>query len=723
MLQAHFAVEGVAGPAVVSRRWRPEATELDDHSTRRISPASAGRGWRPLGWEPALGTHRPFLSYSQLSEIVEKGPSARFDAMAAGLGLEALTEARERLRGRRLDDQRTLKTAREELGVLLGELEALDDERARTVRAALAKAPWDFEAVYLVLEGGLDDAGDRPLDLLRRLAAIQFPSVEEVKDCHDELHRTFAWLDGIDGSNAARAARLAQVIQAMLGVHEYDGDQPCPVCQAGQIDGRWRATAEERLIHLKDEAEDANAATALLSGVVEKCETLTSQPPDWLADAERVGIDASEVRRAWDWWEHSLNDEPGLPDSDELWEAWEPASRQDHAVIIRVDGVGDFTPSTLTLSARGLLEVAGRLIERGAGVRAALEPLREQARAALDRRKNLWRPLSRRLMAWLRAGRDAQEVTNRVDAIQAAEDWLVGEEDDIRAERFRPIEQRARRNWTLLGRGSNISLDDLELTGRANARRLDISTSIDGQDGAALAVMSQGELNALSLSLLLARAVLPESPFGFLVIDDPVQVMDPVKVEGLARVLAEAARERQVIVFTHDKRLQAAVRRLRIKHRMLEVRRREPSVVTCAPVEDPVRRHLADARAVLLTKDLDETTRRGVIPNSCRQAIEASCIEAVRRSRAEAGRDQAKTEEDISHAQTLNDKLKIVLLGDPDGDHHEMRKRLGQHFGRRARDVVDACNRGVHGQWSGEMDALIDATDWLAKRIVDFDLR
>ena len=45
---------------------------------------------------------------------------------------------------------------------------------------------------------------------------------------------------------------------------------------------------------------------------------------------------------------------------------------------------------------------------------------------------------------------------------------------------------------------------------------------------------------------------MPESPFRFLVIDDPVQAMDPVKVEGLARVLHRTARTRQVIVLTHD---------------------------------------------------------------------------------------------------------------------------------------------------------------------------
>ena len=372
-----------------------------------------------------------------------------------------------------------------------------------------------------------------------------------------------------------------------------------------------------------------------------------------------------------------------------------------------------------TMSGQGLLEIAGRLTERGAGVRAALAPLREQARAELDRRKNLWRPLRRRLLEWLPDGRRGQRAAKRVDAVQAAEDWLAAEEDDIRAERFRPIAQRARHNWTLLGRGSSVSLDDLELTGRANARRLSLATSIDGHDGAALAVMSQGELNALSLSLFLARAVLPESPFGFLMIDDPVQAMDPVKVEGLARVLAQAAHERQVIVFTHDERLPAAVRRLRIEHRVLAVRRRERSVVSCTPVGNPVQQHLDDARAVLRTDGLDETTRRRVIPGFCRQAIESACIEAVRRSRAEAGHDQTGTERDISRARTLNQKLILALLDDVEGRYEDMQEALFQKFGVRARNAVFDCNRGAHELLAGDLRMLIYDAEYLAECLLE----
>lgn len=46
------------------------------------------------------------------------------------------------------------------------------------------------------------------------------------------------------------------------------------------------------------------------------------------------------------------------------------------------------------------------------------------------------------------------------------------------------------------------------------------------------------------LALFLPRATATESPFGFLVIDDPVQSMDPAKVDGLARVLSHVGRTR-----------------------------------------------------------------------------------------------------------------------------------------------------------------------------------
>ena len=723
-IQAVFAVDGETGDAVVSRRWQSaDATSIEEHALE---------GLESLEWESALDTHRPFLSYDQLSDIVDAPPSVRFDAMAAGLGLERLSEARDVLRGQFLYERRSHRAAREQRDELLAGLEALDDERAYKVRAALADEPWRLDRIHLVLEGVLEDEGQdgddvpvghRPLDLLQRLATIEFPTAEKVEDTCRKLRDMVPWLEAIRGRDAAGAALRHRALQAALHVHAYDGDQPCPACEAGQLDSRWKDAAEARLSDLAEEAEEANQAASHLHDLVDACETLTQGPPDWLAEAELVGIDALEVRRTWHAWERATTDEPGLPDPDQMWREIEPGSTQGHAVTVNVGNpAGGFTPtpseSTLTLSDQGLLQVAGRLTERGANARQALEELREQARAELDRRENLWRPLRRQLLEWLPLGRRGQQAAARIATVQAAAEWLTHVEDDVRAERFRPIAERARRCWETMGKGSTVVLSDLALAGQTTRRHLELATSVDGMESAALGVMSQGELNALSLSLFLARALLPESPFRFLVIDDPVQAMDAVKVEGLARVLEEASRERQVIVFTHDERLPAAARRLRIEHRLLAVTRRENSQVQCEPVQEPVQRHLSDARAVLLTDALGNETRQRVIPGFCRQALEAACIEAVWRARVATGRDYAATERDVADAQTLNDKLKLVLLDDVNGNHQDMRNELYRHFGTRAQDVVDACNRGAHGHWTGGMDALIKGTDWLAKRLV-----
>src|SRR6202042_121261 len=91
-------------------------------------------------------------------------------------------------------------------------------------------------------------------------------------------------------------------------------------------------------------------------------------------------------------------------------------------------------------------------------------------------------------------------------------------------------------NWTELRQDSNVSLGELRLLGASNQRRLSLDVKVDGEDGSALGVMSQGELNCLALSLFLPRASMPESPFRFVVIDDPVQAMDPAEVAGRGSV-------------------------------------------------------------------------------------------------------------------------------------------------------------------------------------------
>ena len=146
--------------------------------------------------------------------------------------------------------------------------------------------------------------------------------------------------------------------------------------------------------------------------------------------------------------------------------------------------------------------------------------------------------------------------TTRVGQLEnayVAATWSV---DTLRQERLRPIVEQTLQIWSQLKQESNVSLEAIALTSRNTRRGVDIRAVVDDASGAnALSVMSQGELNSLALAMYLPRATSDENPFWFLVLDDPVQAMDPTKVDGLATVLADPARTRQVIVFSHDDRL------------------------------------------------------------------------------------------------------------------------------------------------------------------------
>ena len=170
----------------------------------------------------------------------------------------------------------------------------------------------------------------------------------------------------------------------------------------------------------------------------------------------------------------------------------------------------------------------------------------------------------------------------------------------------------------MLRQESNVDLGAFRLTGTATQRKLELDVSIDGSPGAALGVMSQGEINALALSIFLPRAIRPQSPFRFLIIDDPVQAMDPAKVDGLARVLQQVAAERQVIVFTHDNRLASAVKDLNIPATVLEVTRRPKSIVQVRRCLNPVEQALKDARALNADQELPAGVAMRVIPGRCR---------------------------------------------------------------------------------------------------------
>jgi hypothetical protein len=154
------------------------------------------------------------------------------------------------------------------------------------------------------------------------------------------------------------------------------------------------------------------------------------------------------------------------------------------------------------------------------------------AKAELDRREDAWRPVAAELAGWISGGREAARARDAIPLLASAERWLKQAGAEIRRERFLPVAEKARAVSALFRQQSHVALDRVLLAGEGPRRRVELDVTIDGVGAAALGVMSQGELHSLALSLFIPRATLPESPFRFLVIDDPVQSMDPAAWMG-----------------------------------------------------------------------------------------------------------------------------------------------------------------------------------------------
>ena len=220
----------------------------------------------------------------------------------------------------------------------------------------------------------------------------------------------------------------------------------------------------------------------------------------------------------------------------------------------------------------------------------------------------------------------------------------------------------------------------------------------DGEGANALGVMSQGELLALSVSVFLPRAALDESPFRFAVIDDPVQAMDPAKVDGLARVLHRAARTRQIVVFTHDDRLPEAIRRLRLDATMLHVDRRARSTVDVQIVAHARSSATSTARAATPAPDrLPPEVQARVVPMFCRSAVEAAAANIVRRRAAERGTSLDEADEQIDEARTLRETLALVLFGEAGRQGEVGARDPPAATAPPPPTLVTELNRGAHG--------------------------
>lgn len=296
------------------------------------------------------------------------------------------------------------------------------------------------------------------------------------------------------------------------------------------------------------------------------------------------------------------------------------------------------------------------------------EALRTEAAAALEQRESEWAPLAAQLGAWVPLEQEARAIDGAIKALTSAKTWVNKHAGQFRNVRLEPIAAQARSIWSQLRQESNVDLGQITLEGVANRRKATLSGSVDGQPTAALSVMSQGEKHALALALFLPRATASASPFRFVVLDDPIQAMDPAKIDGLVQVLQQIALTHQVVVFSHDDRLASVIRDTGVDARLVEVVREAESKVTVRDNLNPALRQVNDIFALINDEQLPDDLRARVLPGLFRTAVESACKQAYFRRQALAGHPRLESEEVWHSAKKTRSKLGLAVRGDASAD-------------------------------------------------------
>lgn len=606
---------GERGEAVTVRRtWH--GLKVDEARTKVEGPDGSERKLEEVVDAEALGLARPFLPYSELGSMINGTLGGLHDAFFKLLGLELLAEFDGRVKDTASECEQAIKHADALTAQLLDALCTLDDPRSREATQALSGAKRDLGRVRALL-GSRTPAAEAELARLRQHASLAGPDLVEVGGAVGRLRAAAAAAEEARYGSAEEARRLAKLLEAAIEHQRRSGSADCPVCRAeNRLDRAWAEQARTEVERLQTDAADAEAARQEVAVAVRAVHDLVQPVPVWLR-GENSPLTV-------------------------VWQEWVQCRDVTHP-----------------------RELADRVERAAATLDDACRQVREEAVQRLSAHDVAWQPFAVRLAEWLGAEEAAEVARERRKHARKARAWLRPIIDELRDERLRPFAQRSQEVWQKLCEHSSVTLGSVTLAGTPGRGKVELGVSVDDMSAPAYSVMSQGELHSLALSLFLPRATHADSPFGFLVIDDPVQSMDPEKVEGLARVLDAYAQDRQVIVFTHDTRLQQAVAHLGIKATVLRVSRQTDSVVGVETLTDPVEQALAEARAVSLDRSLPQDVADHVLPAMCRVAVEAACLETARRRlRDEEGLGLRAVEERVESLDRTKTYVSLALLGD-----------------------------------------------------------
>ena len=610
-------------------------------------------GLEGLGWAAALETYRPMLTYDELGDLLSAEPSRLYDALSTVLGLEQIAGAIKRLDQRHKELAEPGKRLAEVRRSLIAELTGLDDDRAaRATKLVRATNP-DVEAIR-ALATGTDPDTSRLGASLRDVLGLTLPDGATVDAVAGRLQDAVAQLAAAGGAAVESLDRRAALLGAAIALHEHAGDVDCPICGTGRLDASRARLLRTELDQTRTDLSELRAARDRLADRAREARELVGGVPAPLRSPLADPVDGDRVAAL------------------EAWTAW-----------------AELPPDPLDL-VEHLRTRLGATADR-------LERLRSAAAAELSALDHAWAPIATRLAGYAEHADAVQSSKLETASARAALGWLKDHDQELKNERLRPIARQAIAIWEGLRQESNVEIADLTLEGANTRRHVEISSSVDGQHADGISVLSQGELHALALALFLPRATVDESPFRFVVLDDPVQAMDPSKVDGLLAVLSSIAESRQVVVFSHDDRLAAAARRGLGEATILEVSRDEGSIVTVRPAHDPAGRYLSDAFAMAHDDDLPGATKRRLLPGMLRMAVESAARDRHFTESLGRGDRPADVEASWESAQRTRSRVALAVFGDSSRNLTDWASREPHR-----RSALRVCTTAFHEGMSDE---------------------
>lgn len=447
---------------------------------------------------------------------------------------------------------------------------------------------------------------------------------EQIEEAVRTMQQSATEFEAADQQILVSAEALDRVIQDLL---DSEAAVNCPVC-ATTLGPNWRSTLSEANQRLSNIRSELSRSRGEYSAARSKLERLLPQPTA----------------------------EPALSPTQE---ASAKILRQMREALLGAADVRDYSPTEV--NADDFIELSNSLLEE------LTSSASDAANIALNRAQRVDSLCVSLDEAWANADRrilvgDACGVIETVysERLQSLLEAPGGQVVDV----FNELCAR-----------TGVSLRSLAHNGQIPAKgkkpRLELEIDVRGSEGTR-GMLSLGQVSALALGFFLQRFAADDNPIRFMLLDDPVLALDEVRIDSLVELLNRYATEfdLQVIVFTHDLRIERAARSICAAanlHR-LGYRNGELSITKS---EAPAERLLRHANKAL--EQGNDSFRRRVIPALVRQAIEATALPLFLRN---SGWDSSKWDKAATLKRRL-DGAGLRLVGDD-------------------LVIVDACDEGAH---------------------------